>query len=65
MKFAEGDVVSRKISSQLMTVENLRTDALIACVWHDREGHVQRDCFAAHTLNKWQLVEDAPTLPKA
>lgn len=58
MKFAEGDVVSRKIGGPLMTVEDSRSDSFIAVVWFDIEGRVQRDSFAPTTLHKWQLVKE-------
>lgn len=58
MKFVEGDVVSRKTGGPLMTVEDLRSDELVAVVWFDAHGHVHRDCFAANTLLKWKQVED-------
>ncbi len=53
--FKEGDVVSRSIGGPLMTVEATRHDDLIACVWFDVDGRVQRDRFASHTLNRWRL----------
>lgn len=56
--FSEGDVVSRKLGGPLMTIEaNMRQDDFVACIWFDGEGHVQRDCFAPITLQKWQPVE--------
>ena len=56
MKFTEGDVVSRKTGGPLITVEDIRTDELVACVWFDANHHAQRDCFAPSTLLKWRLV---------
>lgn len=56
--FKEGDVVSRRTGGPLMTVEDSRSDDLVATVWFDVDGHVCRDCFALNTLQKWQLVEE-------
>jgi len=54
MAFEEGDVVSRKTGGPLMTVESLkRVDGLICTIWFDTSGRVQRDAFAARTLQKW------------
>lgn len=55
--FKEDDVVSRQIGGPLMTVEDIRSDALVACVWMDLEAHVQRDVFAPNTLWKWVRAE--------
>lgn len=59
MKFAEGDVVTRKTGGPMMTVEDTRSDELVSVVWFDSENHVHRDCFAACSLIKWQQVADA------
>lgn len=56
--FKEGDVVNRKIGGPLMTVEDTRQDEFVATIWFDTGGHVQRDCFAPVTLQKWQLVPE-------
>ncbi len=56
--FKEGDAVSRKTGSPLMTVEETRNDGFVATVWFDGEGSIHRDSFAPQTLLKWQLVED-------
>ena len=64
MKFAEGDVVSRKTGGPFMTVEDVRDAsfpgdvALIHTIWFDADNHVQRDVFAANTLIKWQEVKE-------
>jgi uncharacterized protein YodC (DUF2158 family) len=58
MKFSEGDVVSRKIGGPLMTVEDVRQDEFIACIWFDGEGHVQRDTFHPSILHKWILATE-------
>lgn len=58
MKFAEGDVVTRKTGGPMMTVEVTRTDDLVATVWFDASNHVHRDCFAPSTLLKWRIVEE-------
>ncbi len=58
MTFAEGDVVTRKTGGPMMTVEDIRNDELVACIWFDGNHQVQRDCFAASTLLKWQVVKE-------
>lgn len=60
MKFVEGDVVTRKVGGPMMTVEDVRPrdDDLVACIWFDGNNQVQRDCFAANTLLKWQIVKE-------
>lgn len=58
MKFREGDVVGHKVGGPLMTVEETRSDDLVAVVWFDVEGHLQRDAFAMNTIQKWRLAED-------
>lgn len=58
MTFDEGDVVSRKTGGPMMTVEKIRSDDLLATVWFDVDGRVQRDAFAPNTLLKWQLVSE-------
>lgn len=57
-KFAEGDVVRRKMGGPLMTVEGMRQCEFISVVWFDKDDHVQRDVFHPTTLEKWVRAED-------
>jgi uncharacterized protein YodC (DUF2158 family) len=57
-KFKEGDVVSRITGGLLMTVEDVRTDHLVATVWFDGHGILHRDCFHPETLQKWVRSDD-------
>lgn len=61
MTFSEGDVVTRKTGGPMMTVEEIRSDYLVAVVWFDADDHVHRDCFAPNTLLKWRIVEENET----
>lgn len=49
-QFKTGDVVTAKMGGPKMTVEDVRPDKVVKCVWFDQMHTLHRDAFDACAL---------------
>lgn len=54
-------LVVRLIGDDLpMTVDAIRPDGIIECIWHNRDGNLVRDAFLPETLSLCGSVRITP-----
>lgn len=51
-EFKKGDVVRLKSSNTTMTVEEVKGNGLVECIWHDAQGVLHDRPFFSETLEK-------------
>ncbi len=54
--FPEGALVCLNTGGALMTVEDIRSDGIVATVWFDEHGVLHRDGFRPAHLNRPEMV---------
>ena len=50
-----GQVVKLVGSETPMTIENVREDGIVDCIWFTNDDHVQRDSFFPQTVSLWRV----------
>lgn len=51
-EFKKGDVVRLKSSNVTMTVEEVKGNGLVECIWHDAQSVLHERSFYSETLEK-------------
>jgi uncharacterized protein YodC (DUF2158 family) len=50
-KFKSGDTVMLNGGSEIMTVEEIREDGKVLCMWHSEDGYAQKEYYSEVCLN--------------